>query len=329
LAGLALGALFFAAAAFTLGLDRVHAYGAWVGIGFAAAGALVLLADRSLLQWIERPSPYVAATVVTGVAVLTSLFLPWQTACYGNTSDLTSLGLAGRCASANGLGFAGSTAAVLTIALVAAVTNLPPVRRAVSRLELATGLGLLTVTLGVRLETGTQNGVRLGFGYGAIIGFLAAATLIGLALAPSRWTRLDLRAAAPRLLPFSLGVLYVAAVVVPWWDVLPHEVWSTFSPRLAAISWLTLASALIGIRVVFVWIRQASGAVRGSELVLLSLALVVLAMLDAVPLPTVQLNWNGAVLLGLSVPLMLCACVEERGGLRNLQVPEILRVDRV
>jgi hypothetical protein len=329
LAGLALGALFFAGAAFTVGFGGVHAYGSWVGIGFAAVAAPVFLADRSLLQWIERPSAYVAATAIAGATVLASLFLPWQTACYGNTADLKSLGIAGRCVSANGLGLAGSTAAVLTIALVVAVTILPPVRRALWLLELATGLGLLVVTLGFRLETGTQSGVRLGFGDGAIIGFLAAATLIALALAPSKWRRLNLKAAAPCLLPISLGVVYVAAVIVPWWDVLPHEVWSTFIPRFAALSWLTLAGALLGIRLVHVWIRQASGADHGSELVLLSLALVVLAVLDAVPLPTVQLNWNSGVLFGLTVPLMLFAFIEERGGLRNLQVPEILRVDRV
>jgi hypothetical protein len=207
---------------------------------------------------------------------------------------------------------------------------LGPGRHFVSNLELATGLGLLVATLGFRLETGTQNGVRLGFGYGSTVGFVAAALLLALVVARVRWSWPDLKSAAPSLLPLALGVVYVAAVVVPWWDVLPHEVWSTFIPRFAAVSWLTIASALLSIRLVYVWARQSRGiSDRGPELVLLSMALVVLGVLDAVPLPTVQLTWNGGVLLGLSVPLTLLALIEERGGFRNVHVPEILRVDRI
>jgi hypothetical protein len=237
--------------------------------------------------------------------------------------------VAGRCVSSNGFGFVGSTAALVTIVLVAAATLLPSLRQAFSVLELAGGLGLLVATLGFRLETGTQNSVRLGFGYGAIIGFAAAATLIAVALAPTRRKPPNLRTVAPCLVPMSLGVVYVAAVVLPWWDILPNAVWSTFIPRFAALSWLTLASALIGVRLIFAWVRQAGGADRAPELALLSLGLVALAVLDAVPLPTIQLNWNGGLLLAITLPLLLLAVIEERGGLRNLQVPEILRVDRI
>ncbi len=93
---------------------------------------------------------------------------------------------------------------------------------------------------------------------------------------------------------------------------------------------MTLASALLGVRLVQVWARQARGASDyAPELVALSFALVALAILDAVPLPAVRLTWNSGVLLGLTVPLTLIALIEERGGLRNVQIPEIVRIDRI
>jgi hypothetical protein len=328
--GLALGALLFAGAAFTVGFGGVHAYGAWIGLALALLAALVTLADRSLLNRIGPVTAHVAAAATAGAALVTSLFLPWQTACYGHDADLKSLGVAGRCISSNGLGLLGSTAAVLTIGLVVAIAVPGSGRRFVSTLELATGVCLLVGTLGFRLETGTQYGVRLGFGYGSVVGFVAAALLVALVLARLRWSWPALESAVPRLLPLALGVVYVAAVVVPWWGVLPDQVWSIFRPRFAVASWLTIASVLLAIRLVYVWARHSRGSSdRGPELVLLSSALVVLAVLDAVPLPTVRLTWNSGVLLGLSVPLTLLALIEERGGLRNVQVPELLRVDRI
>jgi hypothetical protein len=329
LIGLALGALLFGGGAFAAGFDVDHVYGAWIGLGLAFL-ALVTLADRSVLNGIGPMTAYFGAAVTACAAFVTSLFLPWQTACYGHTADLSSLGLAGRCVSSNGLGLVGSTAAVLAIGLVVAVTTPGFGRRVVSSLELATGLCLLVATLGFRLEIGSQNGVRLGVGYGSIVGFVAAAVLIALVLARVRLSWPDVKSTAPRLLPIALGGVYVAAVVVPWWGVLPDEIWSTFRPGFAAVSWLTIASALLGIRLVYLWARQSRGSLdRGPELVVISMALVVLGVLDAVPLPTVQLTWNSGVLLGLGVPLTLLALIEERGSLRNVRVPEILRIDRI
>jgi hypothetical protein len=328
--GLALGALLFGGAAFAAAFDVDRAYGAWIGLGLALLAALVTLADRSVLDWIRPMTAYLGAAATACAAVVTSLFLPWQTACYGHTADLSRLGLAGRCVSSNGLGLVGSTAALLTIGLVVAVATPGFSRRVVSSFELATGVCLLLATVGFRLHTGSQNGVRLGVGYGSIVGFVAAAVLVALVLARVRLSWPDVKSMAPRLLPLGLGGVYVAAVVVPWWGVLPDEIWSTFRPRFAAISWLTITSALLGIRLVYVWAGQSRGnSDRGPELVLLSVALVALGVLDAVPLPTVQLTWNGGVLLGLGVPLTLLALIEERGGLRNVRVPEILRVDRI
>ena len=103
---LALAALLFATATLAVGLNgfRVQASGvAWVGTAFAAAASLVVLTDRRLLRSIRRPTAYEAAVVGSAAAVVTSLFLPWQTTCYPDTADYAGSGVAGRCFSANGL----------------------------------------------------------------------------------------------------------------------------------------------------------------------------------------------------------------------------------
>jgi hypothetical protein len=327
LAGLALVTLLFAAAASTTYFS-VRDYGAWIGLGCAAAAALVQLADRSLLRALHRPSWRATGAAVAGAALVASLFLPWQTACYGNTSDLEAAGIAGTCTSANGFGIAGSTAALIALALVLAAAAVPALLQAFSRLELAAYLALLIATLALEVQTGTRDGVRLGFGHGAIVGLVAAVALIAVALAPP-WRRPFARPAPPVLLPIALAILFTAAVVVPWWDVLPQELWSTFVQSMTGLTWLTLAVALAGVRLVFLWARAGESAYRGPELVLLSLGLIVLVVLAAVPLPTVRLNWNLAVLLGLAVPLLLLALYGERQSIRNLKVPETLRVDRL
>jgi hypothetical protein len=330
LVGLALVALLFAGAAFTVGFGAGHADGAWIGLACALLAAAVLLADSSLLRWPDRPSAYKGATVIAGAALVTSLFLPWQTACYGQTADLRSLGVAGRCVSSSGLGLAGSLAGLLTVVLVFAFVTSGTGERVVSRFELVTGVGVLVATLGFQLQTGSGSGVRLGIGYGAIIAFVAAAVLGALVFAEARWRWDGVKAAAPSLLPVVLGVFYVTDVVLSWWwDVLPRVSWLGFIPSFAPVSWLTLGSALLGIRLVYLWARQSRGSDRGPELVLVSLALVVLGVLQAVPLPTVQLDWYGGVLLGASLSLTVFALIEERGGLRELRVPDILRVDQI
>ncbi len=326
--GLALASLLFVGAAVTPRVEVAHAYGAWVGLAAAVALTLVSLADRSLLRTIKPVPLYPAAAAIAGIVLLVSLFLPWQTDCYGHTADLKALGLSGRCVSSNGFGLVGSAAAVVAIALV--VVMLVPAIRFLATLELAIAVGLLVATLGFQLETGTQFGGRLGFGYGSFVGFVAAAALVTLPFVRSRPPALDLNAVVPTVLPIILALAYVAVVFVPWWRVLPVEVWSTFLPRYADISWLTLAGGLLGVRVLQLWIHEARDvSTHARELVGLSLTMVVLAVLDSTPLPTVQLTWNSGVLLGLTVPLTLLAARRERGGLRNIRIPEILRVDRI
>ena len=112
--------------------------------------------------------------------------------------------------------------------------------------------------------------------------------------------------------------------------MLPNGVWSWFEPGETAVSWLTVASSLLSVRLVQLWGRRARDSSSNThELVALSFALVALAVLDALPRRSVYLTWNLAVLLGLTVPLTLLALVDDQGGVRNLRVPALLRIDRI
>ena len=202
-----------------------------------------------------------------------------------------------------------------------------PPARAGSRCVSTGGFGLgvagsaaLVATLGFELEHGTQAGARLSFGYGAFVGFVAAGALVATALVPLAGPRLVLD-----LVPVAGALAYLTVVAVPWWGVLPLGVWDTFLVALARVSWLTVASALLALRLAALWRRPG----RSRERVAVSLALVAVTLLDTLPLPTVRLTWNMAVLLGLAAPLAVHALVEASGGWRGVRVPEILRVDRI
>jgi hypothetical protein len=328
LIAIALGILLFVVAAITVGFGFVRDYGAWAGLAAAVLLALVALTGGASIRAPEPIALAVVASAVAGAVVVASLFLPWQTACYGRTAELSALGVSGRCISSNGLGLLGSVTAVLTIALVGAL--LVPTLRALQTVELAAALALVVATRGFQLQTGSEGGVQFGFGYGSYIGFAAVATLVALALARSRRATRGRKMALPALLAVALAVAYVAVVALPWWDVLPDGLWSTFWRDLAAVSWLTLASGLLGLRLIRLWAQQARGvSSHAEELVGLSLVLVALAILDAIPHRDPQLTWNVAVLLGLTVPLTVLAVIEERGGLSKAQIPALLRIDRL
>jgi hypothetical protein len=42
-----------------------------------------------------------------------------------------------------------------------------------------------------------------------------------------------------------------------------------------------------------------------------------------------SITWGGRIIVGLCLALAFFGYVERRGGLRNLRIPEILRVDRI
>src|SRR5262249_42343015 len=132
------------------------------------------------------------------------------------------------------------------------------------------------------------------------------------------------------LAPAAVGLVYVAVVVLPWWGVLPDGTWSTFSRAFAGLSWETVAAALVGIRLVRLSVARAAGGPRSAdEPVTLPLALAALAALDAIRLRELGLTWNTVVLVALSGILLAFGVVERAGGLRGLDEPEFLRIDRI
>jgi hypothetical protein len=173
--------------------------------------------------------------------------------------------------------------------------------------------------------------VELGYGYGAILGFVAAAAallfVVGSAVRQPtpqmHWPRI-----AWRLLALAACVAYLFVAVVPWWLVLSTRLEADLG--FAPLSWLTLAGVLVGLRLVGAWERRVGGLpVSADWLVGLPLGLLALAAVDLVRLRDGGLTWGGGMAVALSAALALFGYVEGRGGLAGLRVPAILRVDRL
>ena len=298
-----------------------HASGAWLGLG--AAAALVALA---LFQGVPAPRPSWHGLGVAAAAALflSSLFLPWQEACYAQASELGPL--SGRCLSISGWTTPGTAAALVALVLVLAAVA--PHEFRVPAPELTLGFALLVSTLGLRLSTFHSEGGRITFGYGSTVGFVGAAFLVALTARRARLPPFDRGRAFVRLVPIVSCVGYVTIVALPWWGVLPERLQRTLA--FAPLSWPTIAGALVGLCLLGSWIRQVvreSGA--APELVLLPLVLLALTALDLVRLRDRGLSWGGGIVVALGVLLTLLGHVEERDGLERLRVPEILRVDRL
>jgi hypothetical protein len=321
----AAAAVFTGAAVGSITFPGTYAYGAWVGLGIAVALVALALIKGPQVSELTRPGPHALATGAAATLFVTGLFLPWQRACYTPGRGLGPL--AGHCVSTNGwTPTVGSAAAVLAIALV--MVAVAPRRLAVSGIELATGLGLLVATLGFQLIEGNDPGLHLEFGYGSTIGFAAAALLVALAVTRLRPPRLDWNRVPVRLAPIAACAGYLVVVVLPWWDVLPRHSQSVL--RFAPLSWLTIVGALVGIRLLGLWVRQIKGASGSADLlVILPLALLALAALDLIRLRANGITWGGGVVVGLCLLLVLSGRAEQLQGIQNLRVPEILRVDRL
>ena len=163
-------------------------YGAWIGLVLAAAALVLTLVERPWRSFALRPS-WLALGTACGLGLLAvSLSLPWQRGCYPEGA-LAQVGLSGRCLSRNGWELDTSVGLLLAVGLAGVVLALA--LRELSRTELAVGLALMIATAGFRLETGEYRGVQFEVAYGAIIGFAAAALLVGLALAGVRVHGLD------------------------------------------------------------------------------------------------------------------------------------------
>ena len=117
-------------------------------------------------------------------------------------------------------------------------------------------------------------------------------------------------------------------MVLPWWGVLPDGAQSALS--FAPLSWLTIAGALVGVRLLGRWVAQVPSATANAHwLMLLPLALLALATVDLARLRDEGLTWGRGTIVGLCVVLLLLGWVEKRDGLERLRLPEVLRIDRL
>ena len=318
-------ALFTVAALSAVTLGVAHAYGAWVGLGLALALLALALLGTAPVSRSVRPRWHAVAVAAGAVVLLAALFLPWQKVCYPTGSDFGPY--SGRCLSSNGwVTIAGSAAAALTTLLVAATFALR--RLAASTLELTAGIAILVATLG--FEVAAPGGVGVQLGYGSIVGFGAAGVLLVLAVTRLRVPRFERNRLLVCLAPIMGCLVYLVIVVVPWWDVLPRRVQSQSLVHFAPISWLTVAGALLAIHLLGAWASRVAGPSRSADrLVLVPLALLALALLDLIRLRDAGVTWGGGIVAGLCLLLVVLGRIEQREGLENARVPDVLRVDRL
>jgi hypothetical protein len=117
-------------------------------------------------------------------------------------------------------------------------------------------------------------------------------------------------------------------VVVPWWKVLPGGVQSAL--RFAPVSWLTIAGVLLAVLLLCLWCAQIAGDWSGARLLAaIPLGLLALAALDLIRLRADGMSWGRGAIVGLCLLLTALGRAEQREGLENFRVPEILRVDRL
>jgi hypothetical protein len=121
---------------------------------------------------------------------------------------------------------------------------------------------------------------------------------------------------------------YVVLVLLPHWQVLSFEAGRQL--RFGPFSWLTVADVLVALHLLGRWARRLRGA-RAPDELLLALPLVLLALtsLDVIEQRDRGLSWGGGTAVALCLVLAAFGRIEAGGGLRALQIPELLRVDRI
>jgi hypothetical protein len=301
-----------------------RAYGVWLALGLVGGLlALALVKARRGLR-VREASWHQLATAAAGGLFLAALFLPWQRWCYGagfgplSRHCFTMSAWTART-------WAAAAAAGLAIALVLATVK--PRRVPLSLLELAVAFALLVTTVGFELEEGGGDGFRIEHAYGSTIGFILAGALIALALVRVRLTRFDWWRVPARLVPIAACAAYLLIVVLPWWILNPDD--GRWNISFPALTWLTIAGALLGIHLLGRWIRQIAGAAGGPELVLLPVALLGLAAVDLINQREAALDRGGGAVVGLCLLLVVLGRIEQRGGLERFRIPNALRLDRL
>jgi hypothetical protein len=302
--------------------DKVG-YGAWMAVGFAVA----LVALVAFRRWETRPAlPSAPGALIAAAATafVVSLFLPWKEFCSSSGRPLGH-GL-GRCIVTTGWAGAepGTVAGVLALVLALAAV----VATAASIAELALTVAILTATVGIAtLDLPPSVGFHLGLGYGAYVGFAAAGVLFFVAFAGVRLPRFESGRMIDRLVPLAAVLACFCAVAFPLWSVLPER----WGPEVNVLQgWYAVAGLLITIHLVRRWVESAGGDSLGAEeLVYLPLVLLALTALELVRERDLGMTWGGGILVGLCLVLALFGWIEQRGGLERLEVPEVLRVDRL
>jgi hypothetical protein len=287
----------------------VHRYGTWIGVGCAVLLVTVEVARAWPLRLAAVPHGLTALRVGALVLLLVALFLPWEQIRNGPSTNGWSSVL-------------GAAAGSLCLLLLAAPA-LPVFEDYV--LEAVVAIVFLVSALAAAFR---ENQLDLRVDYGAFVGIAAAGILLVLALLRLRPGRVEPRRTRARAVPIAASVLCVAAVVLPWWFVLPQN-WSFQDAALSG--WLPVPGLLLGLYLVRLWILQLRGSVRsGSRLVLVPLVLLTLAALELIRYRDAGVVWSAVILVGLCLVLMLYGWIEERNGLEGFRVPEeIWRVDRL
>ncbi len=295
----------------------VRAYGVWVGLGLAVAliVAALVFADAWPLDLDRaRVWPFV---VLAGAAIL--LFLPWQHGCY----PATGLGrLSGQCVTIRG--WSDPNLAVVLVLFGWAVGAGRP---RVSRVEAAVAAALLVSTVGFELSP-VHGGAGGELAWGAVLAYVVTGLLVLPVMVAASVRAFSSRRLDLRLVPLVVCASYLAAVVVPSWDVFSYRIDDAL--QLRGFSWLMIPCALAAIRLARLWWERAP--VDGAGwLTFLPLFLFTVAAANAVAEHQAgrPASWGEGVVLSLAAVLTLVGWIEEHGGLASFEVPEILRIDRI
>lgn len=303
-------AILTGATASALAVGGSFRYGTWLGIGFA----VLLIALEAMRAWPVQlpvlPRGLRAARLGAAALLIVALFLPWQ------ELDHASYAFIGW------YGVSGAAAGTLCLLLLA-TPALPALESYV--LDAAVAIVLLVSALGTLFRA---NGPFFRMGYGAIVGFVAAGTLLVIALVSFRPGRVDRSRALVRAVPLAASVLSVACIMVPWWYVLPQD-WEHQAAPLS--SWLGVPGLLLALYLVRLWAVQLQGPRRtGIRLTLVPLLLLTLPALELIRFRDYPfVIWGAVILVGLSLLLAVCGWIEGNRGLEGLRVPEVWRVDRL
>jgi hypothetical protein len=278
----------------------------WLVLACAIALVVLTLATGGPLR-LTRPTIDIGAFVAAGGLLLVSLFLPWQT---GVCSPRLPICVSSPTTEGWTIGH-GAIAGTLAVLLLIGIVGYGRTLR-----EFALGAVIYVLATGL-----TVAGYTVGFAYGAVIGFIAAALLLFFAvrrLRPIPQARFLIR-----LVPLAACLGFLAFAVG---SIAGDSTFEIQSPWRLSV--LTAAAIVLTLRLLLSWSEQPR---ESDAVVLLPLGLLLLTTLDLIWIRDAGISWEGWVAVFLCLVLAACGWVERnRGGLERLRIPEeIWRVDRL